>query len=139
MKADISNGLDFKYTKTVLNADFVAADINMESLDDPLYTYGNDKYGASDVSILKMKGTFPTIRLGSIDNLKEGDELTAIGYPAFVDDALNTTKTVTVPSITQGTVQAIGVQSATNSHVLVVTTVPIGHGSSVGPVLAKHG
>lgn len=95
--------------------------------------------GASDVAILKMEGTYPAVKLGSIDDVKYGNRLTAIGYPAFVDGGITTKQTKTVPSITQGKVKSVFDDGSTNRYQLVGTTVPIAQGNSGGPSFNDSG
>lgn len=138
MRADMSDGLSWKYTKTVIPATYVDSDIDPMALKTDQFV---DNSTHSDVAILKAKGTFPVVQLGTIDGLKAGDELTAIGFPAFVDDGIQTKQTYTVPSITQGHVEQIGDQNlaAASGHILIVTDVPIAQGNSGGPAFDMSG
>ncbi len=137
-----SNGFALKTSATVIPAKFVAADVDLSlianegGISDSQMSANSTN---SDVSILKASGSFPTVQLGSINNLNVGSELTAIGFPAFVDGGLSTTDTKTVPSVTQGTVEYIIPQSNTNNHQLIVTDVPIAPGNSGGPSFDKNG
>jgi flagellar basal body-associated protein FliL len=131
---------NYKYSDTIIPASFVAANVDLALLEQGgLGGVQSALSGNSDVSILKATGNFPVVRLGSIDNLTYGNELTAIGFPGFVDGGLNTTQSKTVPSVTQGIIQDIAPQSAVNAHVLLSTTVPIAQGNSGGPAFDTNG
>lgn len=126
----------FKYNKTVIPAQYVASDFDIKSQTASGYDPSSPD---SDVAILKAKGTFPIVTLGSVEGLKEGASITAIGFPAFVDGGLLTKKTKTVPSVTQGSVSKIGKQSYSNDHTLILTNVPIAPGNSGGPAFDVSG
>ncbi len=101
--------------------------------------YDFDNGTGTDVALLKAEGTFPVVQLGGISKLKSGDLLTAIGYPYFVDGGLDTKEKQTVPSVTQGLIESIGMQSSKNAHQLIATSVPIASGNSGGPTLDANG
>jgi len=68
-----------------------------------------------------------------------GDQLTAIGFPAFIDDSVSTNQWQTVPSITQGKVTDIIVDATSNGRKIIDTSVPIAQGESGGPSLNDAG
>ncbi|CAN5380615.1 hypothetical protein BH10PAT4_BH10PAT4_2360 [soil metagenome] len=123
------------YTDTVIKATYVDANYDQVSSDRGLTT---GQFASSDVALLKTVGSFPYITLGSIDGLKKGDQLTAIGYPAQID-GVDSKLTETVPSITQGVVTDIFFDSVARERKLISTTVPIGRGNSGGPALSDAG
>jgi Trypsin-like peptidase domain len=126
----------FSYTKSVIPATFVAS-----NFDETLMERGNYNFGSgltSDVAILKAKGSFPSVELGSITTLNEGDDLTAIGFPAFTDGGLMTTRSKTPPTVTQGSVLGITAELG-SSHKLIFTNVPIARGNSGGPSFNNSG
>lgn len=100
------------------------------------------EFTASDVAILKItdkvSGGFPVLKLGSIDSLKKGDLITAIGYPAFVDGGTETRQKYTFPTATQGEVVDIMRDSPTSQRNIVNMTTPIGHGNSGGPAMSTQ-
>jgi S1-C subfamily serine protease len=126
----------FNYGKTIAKAKYIDSDY------DP-YTGSEGKFNltqstTSDVSILKMDGkNYPVLRLGSIDGLKKGDLITAIGYPAFVDGGLETKLSQTVPTVTQGHIKEIDYDSPTKVRKIVGSDTPIAAGNSGGPAIAS--
>ncbi len=85
----------------------------------------------SDVAILKVEGRFPAVELGDSSRISRGDRVTAIGYPAIVDDGVNTKKSKTVPTVTQGNVSGSG--SDAGGHKLFSMSAQIAAGNSGGP------
>ncbi len=127
----------FGYDDTIVPAKFIAANYDPVAADTSLTT---GDFTTSDVAVLKVEGSYPTVQLGNIDTVSSGDELTAIGFPAFVDGGLSTTKLRTVPSVTQGIVLSIGQDgSGFGSRKILHTDVPIGHGNSGGPAFTTDG
>jgi hypothetical protein len=129
-----SGKLSWNYTKTNISATYVDSDIDPESLRSDKLPSEDSTH--SDVAILKAKGKFPTVNLGSVKGLKAGDELTAIGFPAFVDGGTDTKQQHTVPSVTQGTVRDTALQA---TRTLIITNVPIAQGNSGGPAFDSNG
>lgn len=136
IKSDYSG---FELNETVIDAKFVDANFD-ESLDMRGVLLYENRSGKSDVSILKANGNFPIIKIGSISNLDQGDLITAIGFPAFVDGGLNTTRSRTVPTVTQGRVISIdGDDQKTSGNKLIATTTQISGGNSGGPAIDNEG
>ena len=94
------------------------------------------KSTSSDVAILKIEGKYPVVKIGSIREISEGSELTAMGYPGFVDGGLDTKDSKTKPTVTQGV--AVAIEEISNK-VLLQTTVPIAQGNSGGPAFNDKG
>ena len=121
----------WKYNSTNLEARYVASEVDNESSGlDP----DSDK---SDVAILKINGDFPALKLGNTSRLNDGDTLTAIGYPAAVDNGLGTKQATTVPSVTQGKLEKA--YTVGGNHKLFVMTTQIASGNSGGPTIDDAG
>lgn len=91
------------------------------------------QFTTSDVALLKANGDFPYVTLGDISSVERGDQLTAIGFPAFIDGSVDTDQWQTVPSVTQGRVRDVGTDADVNGRVLLSTSVQIAQGNSGGP------
>lgn len=130
-----TNRLSVVYTDTVVKAGLIDIDYDQASSDAALTT---GQFTTSDVALLKATGTFPYITLGTIDTVKIGDQLTAIGFPSAIDGVDNKL-TQAIPSITQGRVTDIHLDAAQNARKIIGTTVQIGQGNSGGPALNDAG
>ena len=121
----------WNYTATNLEASLVDAEVDATS------TYFDSNSDKSDVAILKAKGQFPAIELGKSSNLEAGDMLTAIGYPAAVDNGADTKLSKTVPSVTQGSLSYVS--SVAGGHKVFMMTTRIASGNSGGPTIDASG
>lgn len=131
----------FIYTKTVIEASFIAADY-YEGASAAVFSQDVIESGKSDVSILKVEGgPYPAVTLGSIDSVHRGDKLIALGFPSFVDGGVHTTQKYTVPSATSGSVISLlsDASAGGSGHKFITTTVPIAHGNSGGPAFNEKG
>ena len=128
--------MNISYDETVLEAKLIDVDYDAEASDKALQGEGNFK--SSDVAILKVEGSFPAVKLASGSSLNEYDKITAIGYPAFVDDSISTKQWQTVPTVTQGKVTAIYDSSSYGGR-LVGTTAKAAPGNSGGPAFNEDG
>ncbi len=138
IRLDTSNSrMSVRLADSIKEAKFIDKDFNLESAEQAL-TQGNG-FDSSDVALLKIDGDYPYINLGSINNLSLGDQLIAIGFPAFVDGSVDTSQWQTVPSITQGIVKKIGEDSNVGSRKLIISDVQVAQGSSGGPALDING
>lgn len=90
----------------------------------------------TDVAILKIEGTYPTVELGNGASVEESQEVTTMGYPVIADDG-GYNKSKTVPTVTQGTITDV-VTDAGNHRLFLMTAVIAG-GNSGGPAFDKHG
>lgn len=112
----------------------------------------NTKPNSSDVAILKINNsehlTFPALKLGSSQSLKEGTQIIVIGYPGLVageesmvsrgPEALIDYKASSAkPTITRGIVSAI--KTDVNGKLLIQTDASIDHGNSGGPAFNSQG
>jgi hypothetical protein len=128
--------------KATLNKEVISAKLVDKWYDEAssdLAVANQGSFTTSDVAILKASGNFPAVKLGSIDNLQVGDTLTAIGFPAFIDNSVDTTKWQTTPTVTQGQVVGINPDAAGSSRQLIQTTVQIAKGNSGGPSFNTDG
>lgn len=126
----------FVYSDTVIPAKLIAKNFDANQKVEGSYNFGTGT--SSDVALLKANGTFPVVQLGSTANLEEGDDITAIGFPAFTDGGLMTTKSKTPPTVTQGVIKKIE-NEQTSGLTLLYTNVPIAQGFSGGPTFSKTG
>lgn len=132
---ELGSRLNLRYGKTVIEATLIDQDFDEASSDIALKT---GQFASSDVALMKAEGSFPYIRLGSIDTVKIGDQLTAIGFPSVID-SVDSTLTQEVPSITQGKVKEIAKDALVGGRNIISTTVPIGQGNSGGPAINDQG
>lgn len=97
----------------------------------------------SDVAVLKINDSensdYPIVRLGSINGIKQGDIVTAIGYPGFVDGGVDTKQEYTFPTATQGKVLEVVSDSPGSQRKIVNMTTPIAQGNSGGPAFSSDG
>ena len=128
---DGSGNLKWKKTKTNIPAKKIDAEVDLKGHGMDL---NSDK---SDVAILKVEGRFPAVELGDSSRISRGDRVTAIGYPAIVDDGVNTKKSKTVPTVTQGDVSGSG--SDAGGHKLFSMSAQIAAGNSGGPAFDEDG
>ena len=128
---DGSGNLKWKKTKTNIPAKKIDAEVDLKG-------HGLDlKSDKSDVAILKVEGRFPAVELGDSSKVSRGDRVTAIGYPAIVDDGVNTKKSKTVPTVTQGDVSSSA--SDAGGHKLFSMSAQIAAGNSGGPAFDEDG
>lgn len=127
------------YNDTVLPAKFVAS--NFDENQKPGLFKNSLQAGKSDVALLKVNGTFPTVTLGDVENVAVDKTLTALGFPAFVDGALGTKEAHTVPSATSGKVLGLLLDSQFGGHGyrMMYTDVQIAPGNSGGPAFDDNG
>lgn len=96
-------------------------------------------FRSSDVAILKVEGSnFPVARLGSIDDVTQGANMSILGFPGSASqNGLVDSKTTTA-TLTTGKVSAK--KNATGSDKrLIETDTTIGHGNSGGPAFSDSG
>jgi S1-C subfamily serine protease len=95
-----------------------------------------------DVAVVKLSSKPPgvgEVPIGNSDDLQDGDQVTALGYPGSFQNF--TTSKVT---LTNGTVQAAGVQASPGPSLptfpdTIQHSATINHGNSGGPLLNDHG
>ena len=125
------------YDDTILEAKLVDVNYDAESSEKALQNQG--VFTSSDVAILKVNnGSFPAVKLASGRSMKRNDKITAIGYPAFVDDGISTKQWQTVPTVTQGKVTMVYDGSSYGGRI-VGTSVKAAPGNSGGPAFNTDG
>jgi S1-C subfamily serine protease len=134
--SSLNNRLVVGFTDTIVQARLVAQDFDQATADQSLIS---GQFTSSDVALLKVSGSFPYVTLGTSSSVTIGDQLTAIGFPAFIDNSVNTDQWQTVPSITQGRVTAISSDATRNGRKIISTSVPIAQGESGGPSFSDAG
>jgi len=96
---------------------------------------------SSDLALLKVEGSnYPTVSIGSSDNVQVGKEIYAIGYPAVVESATGIFTDVESglePSITKGIISAK--KKLVDGTEAFQTDAGISHGNSGGPVVDTDG
>ncbi len=93
-----------------------------------------------DVAIMKMdKANLPTVVLGDDTNLRTGDRVYAMGYPAVatLDGALNVAQAIQEPTLTSGIISARKEMSSGWS--ILQTDAAIHGGNSGGPLFNEEG
>ncbi|MDR0397913.1 MAG: trypsin-like peptidase domain-containing protein, partial [Candidatus Nomurabacteria bacterium] len=100
---------------------------------------GYDGWRASDVALLKISGqNFPIVKLGSLDTLQQGADISILGYPGAASSNGLVESSVSEATLTTGKVSAKKKASGSN-NMLVETDTTIGHGNSGGPAFNGDG
>ncbi len=100
---------------------------------------GFDGFRASDVAIIKVEGkNFPVVRMGSFEDVTQGDNLVILGFPGKAGDNGLVDSETTVATLTTGKVSAKKKVEGSDKMV-VETDTTIGHGNSGGPAFADGG
>jgi S1-C subfamily serine protease len=125
------------YIKGVVNASLIAENYDATSSNVALTT---GDFKSSDVAVLKIAGdNYPVVKLGSVDAIRPGSRLTAIGFPWLLGDLTSVTQGYTLPSLTQGNVVSVSSPSQYGGYIILDTTVPLAQGNSGGPVFDDSG
>ncbi len=93
-----------------------------------------------DVAILKLSGkhTYPTIRMGDDRDLKVGEQIYVLGYPAVATfHPLISEESISEASLTRGLVSAK--KNMKDGWEVLQTDASITHGNSGGPVMNEYG
>ncbi len=104
-----------------------------------LITKGNPIPG-KDVAILKLEGkhTYPTIRMGNDKDMRVGDQVYVLGYPAVATfHPLISQESISEASLTRGLVSAK--KNMKDGWEVLQTDASITHGNSGGPVMNEYG
>ncbi len=99
----------------------------------------------SDIAIIKIANAggfnFPSINLGTSENLKEGGDVIVIGYPGLVSgnaaNGLINERSSATPTITKGIISAI--KNDQGGLKLIQVDASIDHGNSGGPAIDTNG
>ncbi|MBT4123854.1 MAG: trypsin-like serine protease [Candidatus Pacebacteria bacterium] len=145
-KLTSSNIENFVKEKTaILTAEKVGADY--ANLFSKGVVFDKEKATGSDVALLKISGidsyTYPSLKLGSVDDLKEGEPVLVLGFPGVVSGSdsgpalLDYAASSTQVTVTRGIVSSIKKDSQGNN--LIQTDATIGHGNSGGPAFNSAG
>jgi len=111
-------------------------DSNYKELDGPV----RGGFTASDVALIKLQSgsNYPTVKLGSIDNIEQGSSLSILGYPGNASDNSIVGSETANATLTNGKVSSI--KNANGSDLKVIETdTTIGHGNSGGPAMNDNG
>ncbi len=93
-----------------------------------------------DVAILKLtsKHTYPTIRIGNDKDMRVGDQVYALGYPAVATfHPLISEESISEASLTRGLISAK--KNMKDGWEVLQTDASITHGNSGGPVMNEYG
>ena len=93
-----------------------------------------------DVAILKLtsKHTYPTIRIGNDKDMRVGDQVYVLGYPAVATfHPLISEESISEASLTRGLVSAK--KNMKDGWEVLQTDASITHGNSGGPVINEYG
>jgi serine protease Do len=104
-----------------------------------LVTKGNPIPG-KDVAILKLtaKHEYPTIRMGNDKDMRVGDQVYVLGYPAVATfHPLISEESISEASLTRGLVSAK--KNMKDGWEVLQTDASITHGNSGGPVMNEYG
>jgi len=108
------------------------------NLVDTLY---DGDFDSNDIALLKVEGSnFPTVEMGSFQNVQIGSELYVVGYPAVVEVAtgyFTDVESELEPSITKGIVSAK--KKLVDGTEAFQTDADISGGNSGGPALDETG
>lgn len=94
-----------------------------------------------DVAVIKVEGrNFPTIRIGSSDNVRPSDHIFVAGYPAGSDlQSLGSEKSQLEMTWSEGTIASEKKASAQGAPLLQVNVSGVTAGNSGGPVINSDG
>ncbi len=124
------------FSESIVPAKLIAMDYSSEDL---LTTkFSEEGFSQSDVALLKIEGNnFPVTRVGSIDELVQGTNITVIGFPGKSENEL-VSQVESKATATTGLVSSIR-KSSGNNKKLIQSDVSIDHGNSGGPALNEYG
>ena len=116
---------------SVLKAKLIASDYRRSD--------GYDGFKASDVAIIQVEGSnFPVTKLGSLESVPQGADLSILGYPGNASSNGIVESTLSEATLTTGKVSSKK-NAAGSEKRLIETDATIGHGNSGGPALDNNG
>jgi len=122
---------EYPGTDTIKRAKVVAYDYRAND--------GYDSFHASDVAIIKIDGAnYPVVKLGSIDLVNQGANLSILGFPGNATNNGIVDSTTSKVTLTTGKVSSKK-NAAGSDKQLIETDTTIGHGNSGGPALNDDG
>jgi hypothetical protein len=112
---------------TLIDSDFLMTD------------FISGSFTGSDVAIIKVEGeNFPTTKLGSIDSIRQGSDLSIIGFPGLASNNGLVEETVAKATLTTGKVSSIK-NAAGSDKKIIETDATISGGNSGGPGFNNDG
>lgn len=130
-----SNKPSFAYSDSILSAKSVAVDYETKNTIQQKFT---DPTPSTDVGILKAEGSsdFQDAPIATSDTMKADDVLSTIGYSAYTDSSLVTSKIRNMPIVTTNKVVQAYEKDKTR---LIQTNVPVLPGNDGAPVVNANG
>lgn len=120
----------FAYSDSVIKAKHVASNYEVSKSTQEVFT------PTVDTGLLKVDGDYPDVMLAAKEEVKGGDRLNIIGYPAYTDSSLTIDKIRNLPVVTMTKVGQAYQKDGTR---LVQTDVPILPGNDGAPVFNSNG
>lgn len=125
-----------KYSGTIVEATLVAIDYSPEDL--ITGNLSDTGFTKSDVAILKIDANnVPVVKIGSADELVQGETITIIGFPGKSENEL-VDQVESKATATSGIISSIR-KAAGNNNKLIQSDVSIDHGNSGGPAFNSSG
>lgn len=123
----------FAYSDSVLKAKYVASDYDASKSIQEVFGSATPTV---DVGLLKLDGDYPEVPVAASENMKGGDTLNIIGYPAYADSSLTIDKIRNLPVATVTKVDQAYQKDGTR---LIQTDKPMLPGNDGAPVFDSSG
>lgn len=121
------NKPSFAYSDAVLSAKFFKGDYDTSKSAQENFA---SPTSSADVALLKVDGTFPTVKIGNGDDVKANQKLVTVGWPAYADSSLTIDKILNIPVATNRGVEQTFKK---DEHFLMQTNTPILPGNDGAP------